>query len=135
MDNDGAVTVDIFKWIFDYKEIVEFIELEFLQMVISLTYVEVAIMHSRLDDDDQIELSRRFNDKNDSLQILIIIHAVNAAGVNLDGACSRVVVLTLAINYAIEGLSSENGWRGAMAGRSGDEKEIVRNGHGEKEEG
>ncbi|KFY97411.1 hypothetical protein V500_02085 [Pseudogymnoascus sp. VKM F-4518 (FW-2643)] len=75
---------------------------EFWQMVLSLTYVDVAIMHSGLDEDERIDLSRRFNDKNDSLRILIIMYAVNAAGVNLDGACSRVIVLTPAINYAVE---------------------------------
>ncbi|OBT75776.1 hypothetical protein VF21_05558 [Pseudogymnoascus sp. 05NY08] len=75
---------------------------EYWEMVISLIYVESAVVHSGLSEEDRVELSKRFNDKDDPLRILIIMYAVNAAGVNLDGSCSRVIVLTPAVNYAVE---------------------------------
>lgn len=75
---------------------------DFWEMLISLTYVEIAVIHSGLSDEDRVDISHRFNDKDDPLRILVIMYAVSAAGVNLDGACSRVIVLTPAVNYALE---------------------------------
>jgi hypothetical protein len=74
----------------------------FFELVLNLTYVETAVLHGALSDEERVSLIKRFNNEEDPLQILIIMYLVNAAGANLDPACCRVIVVTPAINSAVE---------------------------------
>ena len=74
----------------------------FFELVLNLTYVETAVLHSALTDEERVNLIKRFNNEDDPLRILIIMYSVSAAGANLDPACCRVIVVTPAINSAIE---------------------------------
>jgi hypothetical protein len=60
------------------------------------------VLHGALPDEERVSLIKRFNNEEDPLRILIIMYSVNAAGANLDPACCRVIVITPAINSAIE---------------------------------
>lgn len=75
---------------------------QFWEVSLNLIYVESAVLHASLSDGDRIQLVNRFNDPEDSLTILIIMHAVSAQGVNLDRCCNRVVVVTNAANAPLE---------------------------------
>jgi hypothetical protein len=74
----------------------------FWEMVCNLTYVETAVLHSGLSDQERVDLIRRFNDPKSTLLILCIMYNVNAQGANLDTCCSRVLVVTAAINAPLE---------------------------------
>jgi hypothetical protein len=74
----------------------------FFELVLNLTYIETAVLHSALSDDERVGLIKQFNNKEDLLQILIIMYSVNAARANLDPACCRVIVVIPAINSAVE---------------------------------
>ncbi len=71
---------------------------QFWEMAINLTYVQTALLNAGLTDSERVPLVKRFNDPKDELTILIIMHSVSAQGVNLDRCCSRVIVVTNAIN-------------------------------------
>lgn len=75
---------------------------QFWEMVLNFVYVETGVLHSKLSDGERIELVKRFNDAEDSLSILILMHSVSAQGMNLDACCCRVLVITNAINAPLE---------------------------------
>jgi hypothetical protein len=74
----------------------------YFELVLNLSYVETAVLHSGLSDEERVKLIARFNDPDNPLCIVIIMYSVNAAGANLDTAFCRALVLTPAINSAIE---------------------------------
>jgi hypothetical protein len=74
----------------------------FWELVCNLTYVETAVLHSGLNEQERINLISRFNDPASNLMVLIIMYNVNAQGANLDGACNRGIVVTTAINAPLE---------------------------------
>ena len=75
---------------------------QFWEMVLNMIYVETAVLHAGLSDPERVELVRRFNDPENGLLILIIMHSVSSQGVNLDRCCSRVLVVTNAVNAPLE---------------------------------
>jgi hypothetical protein len=74
----------------------------FWELVCNLTYVETAVLHGGLNEQERISLISRFNDATSDLKVLIIMYNVNAQGANLDGACNRGIVVTAAINAPLE---------------------------------
>ena len=46
------------------------------------------MIHTSLFDGEGIDLVTRFNDPDDSLIVLVIMHSVSSQGVNLDKCCS-----------------------------------------------
>jgi hypothetical protein len=74
----------------------------FFELVLNITYVETAVLHSALTDNERVSLIKRFNNNEDLLRIFIIMYLVNAAGANLDPAYCRVIVVTSTTNYTIE---------------------------------
>lgn len=75
---------------------------QFWEIACNLVYVECATLHSGLSDKERVDLVNRFNDPEDSLTVLIIMHTVSAQGVNLDKCCNRVMIMTNASNAPLE---------------------------------
>ena len=75
---------------------------QYWEMCLNLAYVKTAVLHAGFSDSERVALITRFNDAKDSLMVLIIMHAVSSQGVNLDGCCSRVLVVTNAVNAPLE---------------------------------
>ena len=75
---------------------------QFWKMVLNLIYVKTAVLHAGLSDPERVELVDRFNSPEDGLLILIIMRSVSSQGVNLDRCCSRVLVVTNAVNAPLE---------------------------------
>ena len=60
------------------------------------------IEESYLDQDERTNLVATFRNKEFHPSVLIIMYAVSPQGVNLDQACSKVLVLTSAVNPTAE---------------------------------
>ena len=75
---------------------------QFWELCVNFVYVECAVVHAGLSDTKRIDLVSRFNDPEDSLVVLVIMHSVSSQGVNLDKSCSRVIVVTNAPNAPLE---------------------------------
>lgn len=84
---------------------------QFWELCLNLIYVETAVLHAGLSDAEQVALVACFNNPDDSLLVLIIMHSVFSQGVNLDGCCSRVCVVTNTINAPLEWQSWGRGIR------------------------
>lgn len=69
---------------------------------LSAQFWEICINFTYLSDQERISLVARFNDPDDSLLVLIIMHSVSSQGVNLDMCCNRVIVITNASNAPLE---------------------------------
>ncbi|MCJ1426022.1 hypothetical protein MMC29_003924 [Sticta canariensis] len=70
---------------------------QFWEMCLNLVYVESAVLHAGLSDTERVGLVARFNDPEDSLVVLVIMHSVSSQEVNLDGCCHRVPVQDLLV--------------------------------------
>lgn len=75
---------------------------QFWELCCNSVYVESAVLHAALSDAERIQLVARFNNADDPLLVLIIMHAVSSQGVNLDRCCRRVIVVTNAPNAPLE---------------------------------
>lgn len=60
------------------------------------------MIHTSLFDSEHVDLVSRFNDPDDILLVLVIMHSVSSQGVNLDKCCSWVIVVTNAPNALLE---------------------------------
>ena len=67
-------------------------------MFIRLLYVDVAVLHSGFDNAAKFELMRRFNDSENKLMILIIMHFVLFQKMNFDVCCNKILMITNVIN-------------------------------------
>jgi hypothetical protein len=67
-----------------------------------MVYVDDEVLHAGLSSDEKPTIVTCANNPKDSLLVLIIRYQVSAEGVNLDSACSRVLVATPAINAPLE---------------------------------
>jgi Helicase conserved C-terminal domain len=74
----------------------------FWESVCNITYVETAVLHGALTDQERIALIKRFNDPDSTLLVLCIMYAINSQGVNIDKSCCRVLVVTAAVNAPLE---------------------------------
>jgi hypothetical protein len=68
----------------------------------NLIYVETTVLHADLSDQERVNLMKRFNDQNDELIILIIMHAVSAQKVNLNKCCNKVLIVINVVNVSQE---------------------------------
>ena len=75
---------------------------QFWEICVNFVYVECAVFYSGLTDPKRVELVAQFNNPNNLLLVLIIMHSVSSQEVNLDQCCSRVVVVTNARNAPLE---------------------------------
>lgn len=74
----------------------------FWEIALKFVYIDAAVLHANLDSNERQVLQNRFNDPKDSLRVKIIMYSVSAQSMNLDKACSRVLVATPAVNAPLE---------------------------------
>jgi hypothetical protein len=71
---------------------------QFWKMFINLIYVEMIVLHADFNDQERVNLMKKFNDQNDELIILIIMHAVFAQKMNLNKCCNKVLIVINIVN-------------------------------------
>jgi hypothetical protein len=71
-------------------------------MFINLTYVETTVLHADLNDQERVNLMKRFNDQNDELIILIIMHAISAQKMNLNKCYNKILIVINVVNASQE---------------------------------
>lgn len=74
----------------------------FFELVLQFLHVECYVMHADLSNQERQELVERFNDKNSTLKVLILMYNISAQGVNLHKAAYHAFVATGAINAGVE---------------------------------
>lgn len=74
----------------------------FYELVLRFLGIDARVVHAGLNAEERQQLMNRFNKAQDSLAFLIIMYNVSGQGLNLDGACCKVLVLEVAINAALE---------------------------------
>ena len=71
-------------------------------MVLNLIYVKTVVLHASLLILEQVKLVTRFNNPENSLLVLIIMHSMLLQDVNLDKYCNQILVITNAANALFE---------------------------------
>ncbi len=56
------------------------------------------VLHADFNDQERVNLMKKFNDQNDELIILIIMHAVFAQKMNLNKCCNKVLIVINIVN-------------------------------------
>ena len=74
----------------------------FWELLLRYLYIETDTLEANLSYKERVDLVQKFNDRDSTLKVLIIMYNVGAQGTNLDEACCRVLISTAAINAASE---------------------------------
>ena len=67
-------------------------------MICNLVYVKATILNFRFFQIEKINFVKRFNNSNDDLIILIIMHVVFIQDVNFDSCCNKMIIIINATN-------------------------------------
>ena len=68
-----------------------------LPKVILFLYIQIEVLHSKLNDEARWEVVQSFNKPKSPVQVLTLMSSVGARGVSLDQCCCRVIVATSGI--------------------------------------
>jgi hypothetical protein len=72
------------------------------EMTLNLLGFKTVTFHSALTASERDKTIQRFNDPKDDLQAMVLPYDVGALGLNCQGDCSKVIVMSCAKNHGTE---------------------------------
>ena len=70
--------------------------------MLNFIYMKTEMLHAIFIDVERFNLMNKFNNSDDFLLMLIIMYQMSTQNVNLDRACSKMIVAISTINVSIE---------------------------------